>query len=97
MLIVDRLLVGGIKFVLGKIAAAAEAELDNDEAVREELLALQMKLELGEIDEAEYAEVEKVLLERLRDIQARRRGDADRAAAGGKVTVEGIEILDDEQ
>ncbi len=49
MIILDTLLVGGIKFVLGKIAAAVEAEMADDTVWREELLAAQMRLELGEI------------------------------------------------
>jgi len=55
LLIVDKMLVGGIKFVLGKIAAAVEAELNDDSHMREELLAAQMRLELGEMTEQEFA------------------------------------------
>ena len=50
MIVLDRMLVGGIKFVLGKVAAAVDAELNDDSRLREELLAAQMRLELGEID-----------------------------------------------
>ena len=62
MIILDTLLVGGLKFVLGKIATAVDAELSDDTVWREELLAAQMRLELGEITEAEFAETEKELL-----------------------------------
>ena len=55
MIILDTLLVGGIKFVLGKIAAAVEAEMADDTVWREELLAAQMRLELGEITEEQFA------------------------------------------
>ena len=44
MIILDTLLVGGIKFVLGKLVAAVEAEMNDDSAYRYELLAAQMKL-----------------------------------------------------
>jgi len=39
VIILDTLLVGGIKFVLGKIADAVEAEMADDTVWREELLA----------------------------------------------------------
>ena len=89
MLILDRLLVGGIRFVLDKIAQAVETELNDEGAVREELLAAQMKLELGELDGASYARIERVLLARLRAIQERKRGPA--APAGATLTVDGVE------
>ena len=54
MLIVDRMLVSGIKFVLGKIAAAVDAEVNDDTRLREQLLAAQMRLELGEITADEF-------------------------------------------
>ena len=44
MIILDTLLLGGIKFVLGKIAAAVDAELSDDTALKEELLEAQMQI-----------------------------------------------------
>ena len=88
MLILDTLLVGGIKFVLGKIVAAVDAELNDDTHLREELLAAQMRLELGEITEAEFAETERQLLDAIRAI----RDSRERADEGpGDVKVTGIE------
>ena len=57
MIILDTLLIGGIRFVLGKLVAAVDAEMNDDTALREELLAAQMQLELGEITEEEFAEI----------------------------------------
>ena len=88
MIILDTLLVGGLTFVLRRIADAVDAELNDDATLREELLAAQMRLELGEITEAEFAETERVLLARLREILARRRMEA---ADAGAVRVTGIE------
>ena len=51
MFILDSLLVGGIRFVLEKVVAAAEAEMQDDAALREQLLEAQMRLELGEISD----------------------------------------------
>jgi hypothetical protein len=93
MIIVDRLLVGGLGFVLDKIAQAVDAELDDAKNVHDELLAAQMQLELGEIDEAEFARREAELLARLRELRGRER------AGSGAVRVTGVEIeaADDER
>jgi hypothetical protein len=90
VLIVDRLLVSGIKFVLGKVAAAVDAELNDDSRLREELLAAQMRLELGEITEKEFASFEADILARLREIRERQLGEAQRASPG-EYKVTGVE------
>jgi hypothetical protein len=89
VIILDTLLIGGLRFVLEKLAAAAEAEMDDDTALREELLAAQMRLELGEIDEAEFARVEASLLRAIAEVRARRQGDAP---APGALRVTGAEV-----
>jgi hypothetical protein len=71
MIILDTLLVGGLRFVLGKIATAVDAEMSDDRVWREELLAAQMRLELGEIGEQEYAALESDLLARIREVRER--------------------------
>jgi len=69
MIILDRLLMGGIGFVLDKVAAAVDAEMNDERSLREELLAAQMRLELGEMDEEEFVELERGILARLREIR----------------------------
>jgi hypothetical protein len=97
MIILDSLLVGGLRFVLDKLAAAVDKEMNDDRALREELVANQMRLELGEITEEEFAERERDLLARIREIRERQRGGAPATAAGGgKYTVEGVETTFDE-
>ena len=88
MIILDTLLIGGIKFVLGKLVAAVDAELNDDSVYREELLAAQMKLELGELSEAEFAERERVLLEAIREVRERR---TDAQEDAGELKITGIE------
>ena len=88
MIVLDRMLVGGIKFVLGKIAAAVDAEMNDDSRLREELLAAQMRLELGEIDEKEFRALEADLLARLREIRERQLGEATEP---GEMKVTGVE------
>jgi len=86
MIVLDRMLASGIKFVLGKIAAAADAELDDGDRLREELLAAQMRLELGELTEDEFRAVEAGLLARLREARER-----NGAAGTGEMKVTGVE------
>jgi hypothetical protein len=88
VLIIDRMIASGVKFVLDKIAAAVDAELNDDSRLREELLAAQMRLELGEITEAEFAEFEADVLARLREIRERQLG---KAAHPGELQVVGAE------
>ena len=88
MIVLDTLLVGGLKFVLGRIAAAVEAEMADDSVWREELLAAQMRLELGEITEGEFAEIERELLDRIREIRERQHG---RPEPPGTFRVTGVE------
>jgi hypothetical protein len=91
MLIVDKLLVSGIRFVLGKVAAAVDAELNDDSRLREELLAAQMRLELGEISPDEFAAFEADVLARLREIRERQLGEAAQPMKAGEFKVTGVE------
>ena len=90
MFLLDSMLVGGIRFVLDKVVEAAAAEADDEQTLREDLLAAQMRLELGELEADEFTEIEADILGRLREIHARRRG----AAAGPLETgaVSGVEV-----
>ena len=74
MLIVDSLLISGIRFVLDKVAAAVETEMNDDSALREQLLAAQMRVELGEMSQEEFDSFEADILARIREIRERQRG-----------------------
>ena len=87
MIILDTLVIGGIKFVLRRIAEAVDAQMNDVEALREELLAAQMRLELGEMSAEEFAEVERDLLARLREIRER-----ETAEASGAMQITGIDV-----
>lgn len=82
MIILDSLLIGGLRFVLDKVVTAVEAEMDDEKTLKEELLAAQMRLELGEMSEEEFTETEAALLARLREIR-----DRDREGTGGAVSL----------
>jgi hypothetical protein len=58
-----------LRFSLEKVEDTVREELTNDHAVKEELLALQMRLELEEITDEEYVELEAALMQRLRDVR----------------------------
>ena len=89
MFILDSLFVGGLRFVLDNIVAAAEAEMHDDSALREQLLEAQMRLELGEISDEEFAEIERDVLARLREIKGRQQGAI---TMSGKDKPSGVEI-----
>jgi hypothetical protein len=91
MLIVDSLIISGVKFVLNKIAEAVEAEMYDDTHLREELLAAQMKLELGEITDEEFGEIEASILAGLREVKMRQRGEVEAAKEHGKVQIESVD------
>lgn len=91
MFLLDSLLIGGLRFVLDKVATVADHELNNQDALRERLLEAQMRFDLGEIDKAELAAIEKDVLNRIREIKARQRGETDEDS-GGELKITGIEI-----
>jgi hypothetical protein len=74
LFILDSLLIGSIRFVLGKVVAAAEAEMQDDSALREQLLEAQMRLEVGEITEKEFSEIERDVLLAIREIKGKQQG-----------------------
>lgn len=63
----------GIRFALEKVAEMAEAELNSEEPIKQELLEMQIELEEGRIDERAYVARETVLLARLRELRERQR------------------------
>jgi hypothetical protein len=90
VLIIDSLLISGVRFVLDKIVAAVDTELNDDTVLRERLLDAQMRLELGELSQAEFDGIEADILARIRDITARRRG-GEAAAFSPDMKVTGID------
>jgi hypothetical protein len=90
MFLLDSLLISGIRWTLETVATAAESEMNDDEALRAQLLDAEMRRELGEISDATFRELERDLLARIREIRERRDGgsgptafDTNAGAAGG--------------
>ena len=88
VILIDSLIVGGVRFVLDKVVQAVDKELSDDTVLREELLATQMRRELGEISEEEFARTEADLLARIRDIRERNRAPAP---PPGEMRIAGVE------
>jgi hypothetical protein len=78
--------VAGIRWALGKVQAVVEEELTDDSSVKQELMELQMLLELGDIDDAEYVRREAALMQRLREVREWRER-LGRGVSGGPVRV----------
>jgi len=89
MFILDSLLVGSLRFVLDKIVAAAEAEANDDSSLREMLLEAQMRLELGDITDEEFAAIESDVVARLREMK---RGQTGALTMTPRDKVTGVEI-----
>ena len=97
MFLLDSLMISGLRWTLETLATAADAELNDDAAVREQLLEAEMRREMGEISDEEFRQTEAGLLARLREIRDRREGGtgplefagpAAVHADAGRITVE---------
>jgi hypothetical protein len=89
--LLDSMLIGGLRFVFDKIAAAVDTELNDDTALREQLLAAQMRVELGEMSHDEFDLFEADILERLREIRDRRQGTGAATLSPRDYKITGIE------
>jgi hypothetical protein len=92
MFILDTMFIGGLRFVLDKIAAAVDTEFSDETALREQLLAAQMRVELGEMTGKEFDAVEADILERLREVRDRRQGGTPAAISPKDYKVTGIDV-----
>ena len=74
MFLLDDLLlapVNGIKFVLNQIQKVVDQELNDESVIKQQLLELEMRRELGEISDEDHREQEAELFARLRAVKAR--------------------------
>jgi len=91
VLIIDSLILSGVRFVLDKVAAAVDTELNDDSVLRERLLDAQMRLELEEISQEEFDEIEADIVARIREIKERQRGGESAVISPKDMKVTGIE------
>lgn len=82
MFLLDSLMISGIQWAMKTVVAAAEAEMNDDSVLREQLLEAEMRREMGEISNEEFGEIEATLLGRIREIKQRREGQGPLAFGG---------------
>jgi hypothetical protein len=73
-----------IGWVLNTLTTAAEAEMNDDTVLREQLLDAEMRREMGEISDEEFDEIEADLLTRMREIKERREGGSGPISMGAQ-------------
>jgi gas vesicle protein GvpG len=78
--------VWGTRWTLDKVDRVVRDELTDDTPIKEDLMELQLQLEMGQIDEAEYARRESELMQRLRDVREWRE-ELGMSTSGGPVRV----------
>ena len=86
MFLLDSLLVGGLRFVLEKVADVADRELNDPDRWRAMLLESQLAYENGEITSEELAVREQEILARLRELHPE--------ASGVVLTSDDLESVD---
>ena len=74
MFLLDSLMISGIRWTLETLVTAAEAEMNDDGRVLEQLLEAETRRETGELSDEEFRRTEARLLARLREIRERRSG-----------------------
>ena len=71
------------------LAEAVDAQMNDVDTLRQELLAAQMRVELGEMTEAEFAALEAEVVARMREIREAQEAEA---GASGPVKITGIDV-----
>jgi hypothetical protein len=74
------------EFSLGKVHGVVREELTDDSRIKAELMELQLKLELGDIDDQQYVAMEADLMQQLREIRQWR--EVGMGVQGGPVRVQ---------
>ncbi len=80
----------GTRWTLDKVDRVVREELTDDTPIKEDLMALQMQLETGEIDDPEYVRREAEIMQRLREVREWRE-KFGMGTSGGPVRVAGDE------
>jgi hypothetical protein len=78
------------RFSMEKVQGVVQDELTDEDRVKEDLLDLQMRYELGEVDEEQYVQEEADLMGQLREVR-RWREEFGMGTRGGLVKVAGQE------
>ena len=84
MFILDSLMISGLKWVMDTVRTVAEAEMNDDTALREQLLEAEMRREMGEISNEAFEQLETDLLARIREIKERKEGGSGPLSMGAE-------------
>jgi len=76
----------GTRWTLDKVDRVVREELTDDTPIKEDLMKLQMQLEMGEIDDAEYTRREAEIMQQLRGVREWRE-KLGMSTSGGPVRV----------
>jgi len=76
----------GTRWTLDKVDRVVREELTDDTPIKEDLMKLQMQLEMGEIDDAEYVRREGEIMQQLRSVREWRE-KLGMSTSGGPVRV----------
>jgi hypothetical protein len=76
----------GTRWTLDKVDRVVREELTDDTPIKEDLMKLQMQLEMGEIDDAEYVRREAEIMQQLRSVREWRE-KLGMSTSGGPVRV----------
>jgi hypothetical protein len=82
--LLDSLMISGLRWVMNTVVTAAEAEMNDDTALREQLLDAEMRRELGELSYQEFGDLEADLLTRIREIKEWREGGSGPLSMGAQ-------------
>lgn len=89
MFILDRMMIGGLRFILEQVRNAAESELEPDaETLKRRLIEARMRFEAGEIDEEEFVRQEEAIFAALREARGAGRSAGPISFREDKVDVE---------
>lgn len=75
MFLIDDLLLApfkGFNFIMSTLRRVAEEQWTDDAPLKEQLLALQLQLDEGELTEEQYLEAEAAILREIREVQRRK-------------------------
>jgi hypothetical protein len=78
----------GTRWTLDKVDRVVREELTDDTPIKEDLMKLQLQLEMGEIDDAEYVRRESEIMQQLRQVREWRE-QFGMGTSGGPVRVAG--------
>ena len=76
-------MISGLRWVLDTVSTAADAEMNDDTALREQLMDAAMRRESGELSPEEFADIEADLLARIREIKERQGGSGPLTMGAG--------------